>query len=217
MHLTETCDDDGPHLVTHVETTLATTADNDVVDPIHAELERKGCVPGQHLVDIGYGSGRAFVSSWNDYGMELLGPARPDISWQARTEGAYDLSYFEIDFASRTVTCPQGNTTNQWYERTGRRGKPAIFAQFPTAVCRGCPVRQRCTTARTGRQVGFIPEAEFRALQAAREHGSASKPRNSGKLTRSARGSRQPFHRRLVCWACVAPVTGAWTKYISSI
>jgi transposase len=169
VHLTETCDDDTPHLVTHVETTLATTADNDVVEPIHAELERKHCLPGQHLVDGGYGSGPAFAQSDTDYGVELFGPTRSDVSWQASTEGAYDLSYFKIDFDARTVTCPQGHTTQHWYERTGSRGKPAISAQFPTSVCRACPVRERCTTATSGRQVGFIPEPEFRALQAARD------------------------------------------------
>jgi transposase len=169
VHLTETCDDDTPHLVTHVETTLATTADNDVVEPIHAELERKNCLPGQHLVDGGYGSGPAFAQSDTDYGVELFGPTRSDVSWQAHTEGAFDLSYFQIDFSNRTVTCPQGHTTKQWYERTGSRGKPAITVAFPQTVCQDCPVRQRCTTSKTGRKVGFIPEPGFSALQGARE------------------------------------------------
>jgi transposase len=169
VHLTETCDEDSPNLITHVETTFATGADSNVVEPIHAELDRKNCLPAQHLVDNGYGSGTAFVSSQRDYGLDLFGPARPDVSWQANTEGAYDLSYFDIDFEQRTVTCPQGHTTRQWYERTGSRGKPAISVKFPTTICRNCPVRERCTTAKTGRQVGFIPEPEFSALQAARQ------------------------------------------------
>jgi transposase len=44
-HLTETCDDDTPNLVTHVETTLATTADSVVVDPIHADLNANSVCP----------------------------------------------------------------------------------------------------------------------------------------------------------------------------
>jgi transposase len=169
VHLTETCDEDSPHLITHVETTLATEADSTVVEPIHAELERKKCLPTQHLVDNGYGSGTAFVKSHEVYGIDLFGPARPDVSWQASTEGAYDLSYFKIDFDARTVTCPQGHTTSQWQERLGSRGKPAIQARFPKTFCQPCPVRERCTTAKAGRQVGFIPEPEFSALQAARQ------------------------------------------------
>ncbi len=169
VHLTETCDEDTPHLITHVETTLATEADSEVVEPVHAELKRKNCLPAQHLVDNGYGSGAAFVSSHSEYAVDLLGPARPDVSWQANTDGAYDLSYFQIDFEARTVTCPQGHMTQHWYERIGSRGKPAISVQFPTALCHDCPVRERCTTAKAGRQVGFIPEPEFSALQAARQ------------------------------------------------
>ena len=189
VHLTETCDDDTPNLVTQVETTLATTADNDVVKPIHAELKRKHCLPGLHLVDGGYVSGPAFAQSDTDNEVELFGPTRSDVSWQASTEGAYDLSYFKINFDARTVTCPQGHTTQHWYERTGIRGKPAISAQFPTSVCRACPVRERCTTATSGRQVGFIPEPEFRALQAARDREQTNEFKQTYKIRAGIEGT----------------------------
>ena len=169
VHLTETFDDETPNLVTHVETTLATVPDNNVVEPIHAELQRKQCVPEQHLIDGGYTSGTAFSSSKRDYGVDLLGPTRPNVSWQTRTADAFDITDFHIDFDKRTVTCPQGHTTHQWQERLGNSNKPTIQSQFPTKLCRSCPVRERCTEAKRGRQVTFIPEAEFKALQAARE------------------------------------------------
>jgi transposase len=169
VHLTEICDDDAPHLITHVETTLATEPDCEVVTPIHAALARKHCLPRQHLVDGGYGSAPTFASSQTDHGIDLFGPTRPDISWQAKTPGAYRISDFALDFANRTATCPQGHTTHQWQERVGRRGKPAIQVRFPLTVCQPCPVRHHCTTAQqTGRQLALIPESEFRALQAAR-------------------------------------------------
>jgi transposase len=195
-HLTETCDDDTPNLITHVETTLATTADSVVVDPIHADLERKHCLPGQHLVDNGYGSGTAFVKSHADYGVNLFGPARPDVSWQAKQADAFDISHFHIDFEQRTVTCPQGHTTKQWKECIGNRGKPAIQTQFPAKICRSCPVRERCTTAKRGRQVTFIPEAESEHYK---RRENASKPTTSRKLTRNVRGLKVRFRRRLVC------------------
>jgi transposase len=169
VHLTETCDNDHPHLITHVETTLATQADSEVIEPIHAALATKNCLPAQHLVDNGYGSGEAFVSSQQTHGVDLFGPARPNVSWQAQTEGAYTLAHFQIDFAAKVVTCPQGHTSQYWYERLGSRGKPAIQAMFAPKVCQACPVRQRCTTSAQGRQLIFIPEPEFSALQAARQ------------------------------------------------
>jgi transposase len=48
VHLTETCDADCPHLITHVETTLATQADSEVIAPIHAALATKHGLPSQH-------------------------------------------------------------------------------------------------------------------------------------------------------------------------
>jgi len=169
VHLTESCDDDRPHLITHVETTLATEADSEVVEVIHAALDTQKCLPAEHLVDSGYGSGAAFVTSQEKYAVDLFGPSRPDMSWQAQTADAFDISHFQIDFEQRLVTCPQGHLSTHWYERTDSRGKPAILVKFPDKVCRACPVRERCTTSQKGRQVGFIPEPAFSALQTARQ------------------------------------------------
>src|SRR2546428_6357591 len=53
-HLTETCDPDEPHVVTHVETTPATTHDGQVVEAIHADLARKELLRREHIVDTAY-------------------------------------------------------------------------------------------------------------------------------------------------------------------
>jgi hypothetical protein len=82
---------------------------------------------------------------------------------------AYTLDHFQIDFAGKVVTCPQGHSSQYWYERLGSRGKPAIQAMFASKVCQACPARQRCTTSPQGRQLIFIPEPEFSALRAARQ------------------------------------------------
>lgn len=53
VHLTESCDDELPPLITHIHTTAATTSDNDALPAIHQALERKGLLPDTHLVDTG--------------------------------------------------------------------------------------------------------------------------------------------------------------------
>jgi transposase len=53
VHLTQTCDGELPHLIPHVETTLATTYDGAVTETIHAALEAKGLLPEEHRVDSG--------------------------------------------------------------------------------------------------------------------------------------------------------------------
>ena len=41
VHLTETCEEDLPHLITHVDTTVATTQDPTVLPSIHQALAEK--------------------------------------------------------------------------------------------------------------------------------------------------------------------------------
>ena len=53
MHLTETCEDDRPPLITHVATTPGPTADGAAPPQIHAALQQRGRLPGPHMVDTG--------------------------------------------------------------------------------------------------------------------------------------------------------------------
>jgi transposase len=57
VHLTETCDDDAPHLIVHTETTAATTPDWGMAEPIHTALATQDCLPSMHIVDGGYVGG----------------------------------------------------------------------------------------------------------------------------------------------------------------
>ena len=63
VHLTETCDEERPHLVTHVATTPATTRDTAVLAPIHGALADKELLPQTHLVDMGYTGADLLVST----------------------------------------------------------------------------------------------------------------------------------------------------------
>lgn len=49
VHLTETCEEDAPHLITHVATTAAATTDEAMTETIHANLEQTDLTPRQHL------------------------------------------------------------------------------------------------------------------------------------------------------------------------
>ena len=51
VHLTETCDDDAPSLITHVETTVAPEQDVTVVETIHHRLADQALLPSVHIVD----------------------------------------------------------------------------------------------------------------------------------------------------------------------
>ncbi len=54
VHLTETCGENNPHLITNVITTAAFLPDTELNFKIHADLKKKYLSPGIHLVDAGY-------------------------------------------------------------------------------------------------------------------------------------------------------------------
>lgn len=169
VHLTETCDDERPHLIVHVETTPATTQDMEVTGTIHQELERKDLLPREHFMDTGYVDGDHIVQAQNRYGLELLGPVVNNGSWQAKDEQAYDISTFAIDWERQIVTCPQGKISRKWTERQERTVPLVIRAQFGKQDCLACPARIQCTTATVNpRQVTFRPRPQHEAIQMAR-------------------------------------------------
>ena len=53
-HLSETCDEDAPRLITQVQTTPGTTQDSDLTDQIHAEMKAADRLPACHFIDSGY-------------------------------------------------------------------------------------------------------------------------------------------------------------------
>ena len=79
------------------------------------------------------------------------GPLRPAVP------GGFTLDDFTIDEDDNAVTCPAGITRQMSATRTVTFG----------AVCAGCPLRQRCTTARDGRSMTIHPhEGLLRAARA---------------------------------------------------
>jgi transposase len=170
VHLTETCEDDTPHLITQVETTPATEADNVALPRIHQELDERALLPREHLVDTTYGSGELLLSSQKTYGVELLCPVRLDLQWQTQAGTQYDMSAFLVDWEAQQVICPQGNVSRSWKPQRRPNGKPTIQVQFSRAECRACLARANCTRNQSGpRKLILNPKAEHLALQAARE------------------------------------------------
>lgn len=170
VHLTETCDEERPHLITNVETTPATTNDVGVTDTIHAHLAARHLLPREHLLDTGYVAADVLVTS-RRRAVDVVGPALGDNSWQARQPDGLDVSCFAIDWEARHVTCPGGKRSVRWtpgHDKQGA-GQNLVAVQFDPDDCRGCPLRPRCTQAKTGpRTLRLRPREQHEALQTAR-------------------------------------------------
>ena len=76
VHLTETCEQDHPNLITNVATTAATVPESELLDPIHAHLAERDLLPATHLVDAGYVDAGILVTEAFVHHVEVIGPGR---------------------------------------------------------------------------------------------------------------------------------------------
>jgi transposase len=169
VHLTETCEENSPNLITNVETTPATTPDGAMTQTIHTSLAKKDLLPAQHLLDMAYVDAAHLVTSHNEYEVDLLGKVPGDSSWQAKTARGFDLSCFAIDWENQQVRCPIGQLSQSWRERSDDYGNSVIEVRFDRARCATCEVRNLCTQAKKEpRLLKFRHREQHEALQAAR-------------------------------------------------
>jgi transposase len=169
VHLTESCDADAPRLTVHVETTPASVHEATRTGAIHDALAAKGLTPSIHLVDAGYVSAEQLVSARDRHGIDLVGPARKDVSWQHRTKGAFGFEAFEVDWQSQQVRCPEGQLSMGWDEYRDKARGRIIKVRFSPSDCLACPSKARCTRAKAqGRQLSLHTRDMHEALAAAR-------------------------------------------------
>jgi transposase len=171
VHITETCDPEHPHLITNVETTPATTPDDNMVAVIHASLAPRDLLPQEHLVDKGYTDADMLVASQYEYGVTIVGPVADDPSWQARARDGFDKSQFLVDWEHQVVTCPMGKQSISWLPNTYPKNGLVWEVRFARKDCTPCVHRSQCTKAKQEpRILGLQAREHHEALQAARQH-----------------------------------------------
>ena len=170
VHLTEGCDPDLPLVITDVQTTPAATTDFEVLPTVHAELAARDLLPHEHLVDCGYVTAEHLAVSQKDHDVMLVGPVRPDPSWQAKTAQAFAVSAFAIDWENRVVRCPQGEASVSWMESRNAHGHEIVHVMFERKARAACPVRGQCTKSVAGpRTLTLSAQPCHEALQQARQ------------------------------------------------
>ena len=172
MALTETCEDDLPHLITHVATTAGPVADGEVTPAVHRDLRAADLLPATHLVDTGFLDAELIATSKRDYGVDLLGPTRPDVKWQAKEGTGFDAQRFAIDWERERATCPAGKTSISWTPAVDERTNQVIKIKFSTTDCRACASRHLCmrsTKKYPRRAITIRPKEQYEALKERRE------------------------------------------------
>ncbi|WP_449062514.1 transposase [Planomonospora algeriensis] len=160
VHLSETCDDERPHLITNVATTSACTGDIEMSPRVHAALRSRGLLPREHVVDAGYVSAPLLLRATGE-GVHLLGPVGADTTGPGRARAGLAQEAFTVDWQRRKVICPQGAVSVSWSDQRKRSGTPISQVRFSLADCGPCPVRQACTGAgngKYGRSLTLLPQ-----------------------------------------------------------
>jgi transposase len=134
--------------------------------------EERVLLPHVHIVDTGYLDAPLLVASHQDYGVDLLGPTRPDYRWLASEQTGFAGAHFQIDWDYQQATCPEGKTSISWTRTVDKRTNEVVKIKFSSKDCRTCPSRTQCfrsaSTRHARRTLTTRPEPQYQALQAAR-------------------------------------------------
>lgn len=172
-HLTETCEEDTPNLITQVETMNATSLDLRALEPVHEALSANNLLSAKQLVDAGYMGSTEMGRARDKHGVDLFGPMRRSSSWQARTPGGIASSCFEVDWQAQEVTCPEGQRSRYWKPAQDRHGNDVVAVLFDKSACEACKSRPLCTRSKnTGRELTLRPQHQHEVLLEARERQS---------------------------------------------
>jgi transposase len=196
-HFTETCDEDRPKLIVNVETTPATTPDDNMIEVVHESLEQHDRLPGEHLVDKGYTDAGVLVDSQREYGVTIVGPVAEDPSWQARAGEGFDKGSFAVNWDRQVVTCPAGKESISWLPNTYPESGMAFEARFARKDCTPCPFRAQCTRSKQEpRIIGLLPREQHEALQAARRRQETEEFRQQYAARAGIEGTHEQAVRR---------------------
>jgi hypothetical protein len=246
-HFTETCEPDMPHLIVHVATTAASTADVETVAQRHDDLAAASLLPAIHLVDAGYISVEHVLAARDEHDVELIGPLPPASGWQALAQTGFGLSHFTIEWDRRKVVCPNKKVSRNWRKSYSREGLPVIQVIFRVPDCVPCPDRSRCTRSADGaRGLTFRPQRQYEAQQHIRAEQSTTQWRDryahrSGVESLIPQASRRSgIHRirypgraktflqhtltamainltRIDAWLTGTATTGCWTSRLTQL
>lgn len=162
LQVSETDDEELPHLITDIALTSSVEGDTTALGEIAARQAARDVLPSERYVDQAYVSG-ATLAAGAARGEDLIGPApSSDPSPQARLADGLTQDQFQIDLDALRATCPAGATALGHQQQDG-----TIRFAFDRDGCGGCVLRPRCCTGKGGRRLTTSPG--HAALAAARQ------------------------------------------------
>jgi transposase len=138
-------------IVTHVEVLPGNTGDSEaLVGVVEGHVENVGAAPSEVVADSKYQSGgnRAYLESAQI--TDQVAAPTP----KGGKQGRFSVTDFAVEFdgdGKPTVAlCPAGHLSG---EPAWRKATHAWVFRFTKAQCEGCPLRDRCSKQKRGRQL----------------------------------------------------------------
>jgi len=111
------------------------------------------------LADKGYHSGRELKACEK---LEVTTFVSPKESSSTKKNPDFAIESFKYDQKEDTYTCPAGeilHTNGKWYNKNLKNGRKSYHVKhYKTKACKGCHLRDQCTTNKHGR---LIERSEF--------------------------------------------------------
>ena len=165
--LTESCEEDQPHLFTHVKAAAGPVADGDMARDIHQALSDKDLLPKVHLVGTRYIDAKLLAQSKQDHRVDHVGPTRPEYKWQARAEKGFDADSFDINWEREVSTSPGGRTIISWTPAMYKYSNETLKIKFSVRDCKLRLSRVRRTLV-SRRTINVRRQDHHKALEAVR-------------------------------------------------
>jgi transposase len=170
LQVTETDDDEMPHLITDIAITSSVEGDTTALGEIASRQAARDGLPSERYVDQAYVSGGTLAAG-AARGEDLIGPApSSDPSPQARMTDGLTQDQFLIDLDALRATCPALATALGRAHKNG-----TIRFEFDRGRCGSCALRPRCCTGKAGRRLTTSPGHAALALARARQETEAFK------------------------------------------
>ena len=129
----------------------------------------KDLAPATHVVEAASVAAALLISSRQEHTIDVMGPTRPHVSWQAHGEGAYRLAQLTMDWEHAQGIWPQGKRASTWTPQGADHGSPKRSVKLRRQDCGAGAERARCTRATTmPRPLSRHPREQYEALEAAR-------------------------------------------------
>jgi hypothetical protein len=153
--------DPDSEIIVKTEVTPGNTADGAVTEKLLSDVlsnppEANKAAGVEAYGDASYGTAEV-VEKLEGAGIE----ANVKVQAPSAPKGMYSKQEFAIDPENKTVRCPAGHTVEIAARKDG--GGLANFG----ALCAGCPLREKCTSSKDGRQIHVHPRESV--LKRARE------------------------------------------------